>query len=102
MLLAIPDNTAIIESQNGVKNVKIGNWGCLNPDAKKATRLLKRKLIDGGMAATKAKEAAAIQSWNVGKWTGMNHQGKILMACRAALRTGTEPYIDCVFFPTHI
>ena len=94
MLLAIPDDTAIIESQNGVKNVKIGNWGCLNPDAKKATRLLKRKLIDSGMAATKAKEAAAIQSWNVGKWTGMNHQGKILMACRAALRTGTEPYID--------
>jgi len=53
-----------------------------------------KQLIEGGMSKTKAKETSTIQSWIVGRWIGMNHQGKILMACRAALRTGTEPYID--------
>ena len=93
-LLAVPDSTVLIENQNEVPTNGIGDWGCLNPDAKKAKRKMCNELQGKGMSEFKAKEAASINTWNIGKWTGMNHCGKILMACRAALRTGTEPYID--------
>lgn len=94
MLLAIPDNVAIIENQNGFKKVKVGDWGCKNPEAKEAYDKRLAELKGSGKATGKMKEAATIDTWSVGKWTGMNHCGKILMACRTALRNHTVPHID--------
>lgn len=94
MLLAIPDGTAIIENQNGFKKVKVGDWGCKNPVAMKAYKERCKALREQGISTAKAKEAATTQTWNNGIWTGCNHQGKILMACRTALRNRNEPCID--------
>ena len=94
MLLAIHDDTAIIENQNGFKKVKVGDWGCKNPVAMKAYKERCKALREQGISTAKAKEAATTQTWNNGIWTGCNHQGKILMACRTALRNGNEPCID--------
>jgi len=95
MLLAIPDDWAIIESQNPFAKVKVGNWGCKNLEAHKAYKSKVKELKEGGMKGElKIKEKATIDTWNIGIWTGCNHQGKILMACRTALRTGTEPCIQ--------
>lgn len=94
MLLATSDNTAIIENQNEVKYVKEGDWGCLNHDAKLAYRRRSRELQEEGMSEIRSKEEANIETWNVGVWKGMNHCGKILMACRAALRSGSTPNIN--------
>jgi len=93
-LLAVPDSTALIENQNEVPTNGIGDWGCLNPDAKKAKRKMSNELQGKGISEFKANETAAINTWNIGTWVGMNHCGKILMACRTALRNGTEPFID--------
>lgn len=94
MLLAVPDDTVIIENQNGFKKVRVGDWGCKNADAKAAYDQRLKELKGAGKATTKMKESATIDTWNIGVWTGMNHCGKILMACRAALRNGTEPFIN--------
>ncbi len=92
MLLAIPDNVAIIENQSRMNKVLVGDWGCKNNAARKAyyKKLdeLERKKVK------RREEKATILSMNTGVWEGMNHQGKILMACRKALRDGAEPYID--------
>ena len=94
MLAAIPDNYVIIENQNPFKKVKKGNWGCKNSAALKAYNAKVKQLKATGMKGViKIKEAATIATWNVGVWEGCNHQGKILMACRTALRTGTVPCI---------
>lgn len=94
MLLAVPDGTVIIENQNGFKKVRVGDWGCKNADAKAAYDQRLKVLMGARKATTKMKEKATIETWNLGVWKGMNHCGKILMACRAALRNGTEPFID--------
>ena len=94
MLLAIPDDTVIIENQNGFKKVKVGDWGCKNRDSKLEYDKRVKELKNGGRATTKIKEKATIETWGVGVWKGMNHCGKILMACRAALRRGSTPNIN--------
>ena len=94
ILLAVPDDVAIIENQNGFKKVKVGDWGCKNPDAKSAYDKRLKELSLGGKSTNKMKETATIETWSKGVWVGCNHCGKILMACRTALRNNTEPYID--------
>lgn len=94
MLLAVPDDTIIIENQNGFKKAKVGDWGCKNLIALKAYKERYKALREHGLSKAKAKGKAIIQTWNRGVWSGCNHQGKILMACRAALRNGTEPCVD--------
>ena len=66
MLLAIPDNVAIIENQNGFKKVKVGDWGCKNPEAKEAYDKRLAELKRSGKATGKMKEAATIDTWNEG------------------------------------
>lgn len=92
MLLAIPDNVAIIENQSRMNKVKVGDWGCKNKEASKA--YVKKKNELKREKVTKYEEKATILTMNTGVWEGMNHQGKILMMCRAALRKGVEPFID--------
>ena len=92
-LLAIPDDTYIIEDQNRVS--KVGDWGCLNPEAYEAFKEKRREIKKGNKGSRlKIREQATEATWNIGVWRGMNHCGKILMACRSALRNDTEPYID--------
>ena len=96
ILLAIPDRYAIIESQNPFPAVKIGDWGCKNLEALKAYKQRVKELEESGSLSSKIKikNQAVIDTWNIGTWEGCNHQGKILMACRKALRTKTQPCID--------
>ena len=95
LLLNVPDKYVIIENQNPFAKVRVGDWGCKNYDALKAYKQ-KVKELEQTMNASKLKikEAATIATWNEGVWEGRNHQGKILMACRTALRTKTTPPIN--------
>jgi len=102
MLLATPDDCALIENQNSFAKVKEGDWGCKNAVAQEAYRKEVKRLMAAEVKAGKKvgesvpiriKQQATIKTWNQGVWEGCNHQGKILMACRSALRMGTEPCI---------
>lgn len=101
MLLAIPDDWVIIENQNGFNAVNVdgdyslGDWGCKNTVANAAYRS-QAKIIKSQAVRGKVKLLMEIKlaTGQTGVWTGMNHQGKILMACREALRTGSVPPID--------
>lgn len=94
-LLAIPDDTVIIENQSRMNKIKLGDWGCKNDDAKYAYyRKLDELKACGTRSRIECEESATIQSWNIGIWRGFNYQGKILMSCRHALRKGIAPQID--------
>ena len=101
MLLAIPDEWVIVENQNGFNSVNvngdysIGDWGCKNAIANAAYRT-ESKAIKSQPVRGKGRllMESKLTTGQTGVWVGMNHQGKILMACRKALRTNSEPPID--------
>lgn len=96
MLLAIPDDWVIVENQNGFSTVgRIGDWGCKNELARKELHEIKREIkASKERGKIKKIEAAKLATGQHGVWVGRNYQGKILMACRASLRTNSIPYID--------
>lgn len=96
MLLAIPDDWVIIENQNGFNSIgTVGDWGCVNVIAEKERRQINKAIKQSQERnMVKRKDSAKLETGQHGIWIGMNHQGKILMACRAALRTNSIPYID--------
>lgn len=95
MLLAIPEDYVILENQNGFHGWELADWGCKNREAYKAY-MQANKLITASNATGigKLRDEAKLKACEFGIWEGMNHQGKILMACRDALRKGSVPPID--------
>lgn len=79
-------NSIIIEDQSRHIKVKQGDWGAKNEEAKQEYY----NLLKSGQS----QNLAAINSWKKGVWRGKNYQGKILMACRQALKNNTLPPID--------
>ena len=47
-----------------------------------------------GLSKKEIENRAELGSWKKGTWVGRNYQGKILMECRRALRSGTLPRIN--------
>ncbi len=99
MLTEIPDDYIIVENQNGFHGWSIADWGCKNKLAFQKYKKEKEKIKFSGATKgiTRLMDNAKLETGQIGVWVGMNHQGKILMACRKALIKGNEPPIDyCV------
>lgn len=97
MLLSIPEDYVIIENQNGFHGWELADWGCKNKIAYRAYIEKNKEITEeyGGInGVVQMRDNAKIETGQTGIWTGMNHQGKILMACREALRRGIEPPIN--------
>lgn len=97
ILLSIPDSYAIVENQNRILRDK-GRWGCKNKEAQlECDRIMKEleSVADEvGLSKKEIENRAELGSWKKGTWVGRNYQGKILMECRRALRSGTLPRIN--------
>lgn len=98
LLLSLPVDAVIIEDstfQNGRTAIV---WGTRNAELKKRLNLLKKELKAKNMtkAAIKRKldEKRLGELATIGVFRGKNVMGKILMACRDALRNGSVPQID--------
>jgi len=98
MLLAIPDDYVIVESQNGFHGWSLADWGCKNNIAHRLYMEEKKRIEEmygSANGVVKMRDDAKIRIGQTeGVWIGMNHQGKILMACREALCNNCEPPID--------
>ena len=73
-------------------------WGTKNAELKSRLNLLKKELKAKGMTKAAIKrelDVMRLGEWaSIGEFRGKNIMGKILMACRDALRNGSEPLID--------
>lgn len=97
LLLSIPDSYVIIENENRHRGDE-GRWGCKNKEADLEYDRIKKELesvaFELRLGKVKIENRAELGSWYKGSWIGTNYQGKILMECRRALRTGTLPRIN--------
>lgn len=106
LLTSIPADVTLVEDTTTDHCVTAHIWGCSNPDLLLARREQEATLLPR-MAHMTRKEANRRLNieWNrldgVGLWRGQNNMGKILMACRDALRTSTEPAIDFALLRSH-
>ena len=98
LLLSLPVNTVIIEDSTFQNGRTATVWGTKNAELKGRLNQLKKELKAKGMSKAAIKrelDAMRLGEWtNVGVFRGKNVMGKILMACRDALRNGSEPQID--------
>lgn len=98
LLLSLPVDAVIIEDSTFQAGATATVWGTRNAELKKRLNLLKNELKAKGMtkAAIKreldAKRLGELAT--LGEFRGKNVMGKILMACRDALRNGSVPQID--------
>ena len=100
-LCSIPSDYVIVENQNGFTHAT-ARWGCKNEVAKNERNMIRKKLLEANLDKSKSDKLskskiwniAELESWEKGVWKGRNYQGKILMECRRALLTNTQPRID--------
>jgi predicted NAD-dependent protein-ADP-ribosyltransferase YbiA (DUF1768 family) len=100
-LCSIPSDYVIVENQNGFTHAS-ARWGCKNEVAKNERNMIRKKLLEANLDKSKSDKLskskiwniAELESWDKGVWKGRNYQGKILMECRRALLTNTQPRID--------
>lgn len=98
VLLSLPVDAVIIEDSTFQNGRTTTVWGTKNAELKSRLNLLKKELKAKGM--TKAAIKRELDVMRLGEWAsigelrGKNIMGKILMACRDALRNGSEPLID--------
>lgn len=98
LLMALPSDAIIIEDSTFQTGNTANFWGTKNKVQRQLTREYKRELIAKGLSKVAIKTAC--DNKRLGEWRkqgifdGRNVMGKILMACREALSTGTVPYID--------
>lgn len=98
VLLSLPVDAVIIEDSTFQNGRTATVWGTKNAELKGRLNQLKKGLKVKGMSKVAIKrelDARRLGEWaNVGLFRGKNVMGKILMACRDALRNGSEPQID--------
>ena len=98
VLLSLPVDAVIIEDSTFQNGRTATVWGTKNVELKGRLNLLKKELKAKGMTKAAIKrelDAKRLGEWaTVGMFRGKNVMGKILMACRDALRNGSEPQID--------
>lgn len=98
VLLSLPVDAVIIEDSTFQNGRTATVWGTKNTELKSRLNQLKKELKAKGMTKASIKrelDAMRLGEWaNVGVCRGKNIMGKILMACRDALRNGSEPQID--------
>ena len=98
LLLSLPADAVIIEDSTFQAGRTATVWGTRNLELKRRLRLCQKELKARGMnraAIRRTLDAQRLGAWaEVGTFRGKNVMGKILMACRDALRQGTEPPID--------
>lgn len=98
VLLSLPVDAVIIEDSTFQAGVTATVWGTRNTELKRRLNQLKKDLKVKGMTKASIKrelDRKRLGEWStVGEFRGKNVMGKILMACRDALRKGTEPLID--------
>ena len=98
VLLSLPVDAVIIEDSTFQNGRTATVWGTKNAELKSRLNQLKKELKVKGMSKVAIKrelDARRLGEWaNVGLFRGKNVMGKILMACRDALRNGSEPQID--------
>ena len=98
LLLSLPSDAVIIEDSTFQTGRTATVWGTRNMELKRRLGLLKRELRAKGMS--KAAIRRELDRMRLGEWAtvgcfeGQNLMGKILMACRRALESGSEPCID--------
>lgn len=98
LLLSLPKDAVIIEDSTFLNGRKATVWGCRNAELRQRLTTLKKELNAQGKckaAIKREQDKMRLGEWSaVGVFRGQNIMGKILMACRDALRQGTEPLID--------
>lgn len=98
LLLSLPHNAVIIEDSTFQNGRTATVWGTKNYELKKRLMQYKKELkAEGGKKAEikRRLDAKRLGEWShVGCFVGQNIMGKILMLCRDALLSGTEPAID--------
>lgn len=98
VLLSLPVDAVIIEDSTFQNGRTATVWGTKNAELKGRLNQLKKELKVKGMSKAAIKrelDAKRLGEWaNVGLFRGKNVMGKIFMACRDALRNGSEPQID--------
>lgn len=98
LLLSLPMDAVIIEDSTFQNGRTATVWGCRNTALRKRLTSLKKELKAQGKckaAIKREQDKMRLGEWSaVGVFRGQNIMGKILMACRDALRQGTEPLID--------
>ena len=98
VLPSLPVDAGIIEDSTFQAGVSATVWGTRNVELKSRLNKLKKELKAKGMtkaAIKKVLDGKRLGEWaTVGVFRGRNVMGKILMACRDALRNGSEPQID--------
>ena len=98
VLLSLPVDAVIIEDSTFQNGRTATVWGTKNAELKGRLNQLKKELKAKGV--TKAAIKRELDAMRLGEWAtngvfrGKNVMGKILMACRDALRSGSEPQID--------
>ena len=98
VLLSLPVDAVIIEDSTFQNGRTATVWGTKNAELKSRLNLLKKELKSKGMKKAAIKheqDTKRLGEWaSIGEFRGKNIMGKILMACRDALRNGSEPLID--------
>ena len=98
VLLSSPVDAEIIEDSTFQAGATAAVWGTKNAELRSRLNLLKKELKAKGMSKAAIKrelDGKRLGEWAaVGVFRGKNVMGKILMACRDALRNGSEPQID--------
>ena len=98
VLLSLPVDAVIIEDSTFQNGRTATVWGTKNAELKSRLNLLKKELKAKGMKKAAIKheqDTKRLGEWaSIGECRGKNIMGKILMACRDALRNGSEPLID--------
>ena len=98
VLLSLPVDAVIIEDSTFQNGRTATVWGTKNAELKSRLNLLKKELKAKGMTKAAIKrelDVMRLGEWaSIGEFRGKNIMGKILMACRDALRNGSEPLID--------
>ena len=98
VLLSLPVDAVIIEDSTFQNGRTATVWGTKNAELKGRLNQLKNELKAKGMTKAAIKrelDVMRLGEWaSIGEFRGKNIMGKILMACRDALRNGSEPLID--------
>ena len=106
LLLSIPDDAIIIENSSWQTSQTATVWGCKNMELRRIRSNVKEEIenISGHMKKKDVEKLLSVELNKVngvGIFIGQNNLGKILMLCREALKTNTEPCIDYKLLSEH-
>lgn len=106
LLLSIPDDAIIIENSSWQTSQTATVWGCKNMGLRRIRANVKQEIenISGHMKKKDVEKLLSVELNKVngiGTFVGENNLGKILMLCKKALKTNTEPNIDYKLLSKH-